>query len=59
MKIFTDKDNWIRCGTCGHKLGKLKSAGHATASAMVEIKCHSCKTLNIWVSPVDKYPDLI
>lgn len=54
MKIFTDKDNWIRCGACGHKLGKLKSAGHYSTPVLVEIKCHSCKALNTWVSPVDK-----
>lgn len=54
MNIFTDKDNWIRCGACGHKLGKLKSIGHSSVPTLLEIKCHSCKALNTWVSPVDK-----
>ena len=50
MKIYTDKDHWIRCGACGHKLGKLISSGTNKIPTVVEIKCHSCKTLNIWVS---------
>lgn len=42
-----DKDRWIRCSECGHKLGK--AVGHwtgARAFPAIEIKCHSCKTLN-------------
>lgn len=40
------KDTWIRCVCCGHKLGK--SIVHSDRNdCIVEIKCHSCKTINI------------
>lgn len=41
-----DNDNWIRCVYCGHKLGKVI---HTTEheDCIVEIKCHSCKTVNL------------
>lgn len=43
-KIGTD--NWIRCVYCGHKLGKLVHSG-TQGDCIVEIKCHSCKTVNL------------
>lgn len=39
------KDNeWIVCGKCGHKLGR--KIGEKSPIG-IEIKCHSCKTLNV------------
>jgi len=40
------KDNWLRCVTCGHKLGKILRAEEGEGS-LIEIKCHSCKTINL------------
>ena len=41
-----DKE-WIRCQTCGHKLGKMVGVWPDTqAMPAIEIKCHSCGTLN-------------
>lgn len=41
------KDRWIRCAECGHKLGKAVGEwGGRNAFPAIEIKCHSCKTLN-------------
>lgn len=37
-----DEQAWIRCGNCSHKLGKMIAVG----DAVIEIKCHSCKTIN-------------
>lgn len=36
------EDRWIRCKGCGHKLMKLLRP----SKGEVEIKCHSCKTIN-------------
>lgn len=41
--IRRQPDNWIRCKGCGHKLMRLIDVG----TARVEIKCHSCKEINI------------
>jgi len=41
------RDNWIRCGKCGHKLGIVTGSGSGTSSK-IEIKCHSCKELNLF-----------
>lgn len=42
-----DKDNWFRCVICGHKLGKAVGKWqYIKAMPAVEIKCHSCKTIN-------------
>ena len=38
-----DKEGWIRCGECGHKLFRLVDED---SSFKVETKCHSCKTIN-------------
>ena len=39
---------WFRCGRCGHKLarkvGNFPQGRHMMPA--VEIKCHSCKTIN-------------
>lgn len=42
-----EKDKWIRCSECGHKLGRIAGewAEHQSFPA-IEIKCHSCKALN-------------
>lgn len=47
MVTRIDKDKWIRCRKCGHKLGKAvgKWNKHNSFPA-IEIKCHSCKELN-------------
>lgn len=44
------KDGWVVCYKCGHKLGRVvgkKPTG-------IEIKCHSCKELNVVSSKKDK-----
>lgn len=41
-----DKDRWIRCVHCGHKLGRVLKNTNKN-DCLVEIKCHSCKTINI------------
>lgn len=35
--------NWLVCGNCGCKLGKIEKGG---ICKKVEIKCHQCKTIN-------------
>ncbi len=42
------RDNeWVRCGNCGHKLGKMIGVWpEKQAMPAFEMKCHSCKTLN-------------
>lgn len=39
-------NNWMRCVNCGHKLGKIVEQPKDNA-CVVEIKCHSCKTINL------------
>lgn len=36
-------NEWCRCGKCGHKLFKIIWFG----AGMLEIKCSSCKTINV------------
>lgn len=47
MQSRVDENNWVRCGKCSHKLcrlvGKWQTARYMPA---IEIKCHSCKTIN-------------
>ena len=38
------KDKWVVCGKCGHKLGRITGK---TLPTGIEIKCNSCKQLNI------------
>jgi phage FluMu protein Com len=44
-KATVDKHNWVRCVTCGHKLGKIVK--YEEKGCLIEIKCHSCKTINL------------
>ena len=38
---------WARCSKCGHKLGKMVGKWEQYKSMpALEIKCHSCKTIN-------------
>lgn len=43
-----DKDRWFRCSQCGHKLGRIAGVWNESKKAFpaIEIKCHSCKTVN-------------
>lgn len=42
-----DKEGWVRCAQCGHKLCRTVGAWkERMAMPALEIKCHSCKTLN-------------
>lgn len=44
--VKIDESKWIRCGKCGHKLGRIVK-GHVGMLPMIEIKCHSCRELNM------------
>jgi phage FluMu protein Com len=46
--IAKEGNNWIRCGKCGHKLGRIIGAGYCDPAPILEIKCHSCKEINQW-----------
>jgi len=48
IRAITDEKNWIRCGECRHKLGRVSGAGSCDPSPIIEIKCHSCKNINVW-----------
>lgn len=48
LKASVDVDNWVRCGECMHKLMRVVSPGYADPPPIIEIKCHSCKTINTW-----------
>ena len=48
VKSKIDENNWIRCGRCGHKLGKIVGVGSCDPAPAIEMKCHSCKELNVW-----------
>lgn len=48
MRARIDENNWIRCGRCGHKLGRASGDGVNHPAPVVEIKCHSCKEINNW-----------
>lgn len=45
IKARIDEKSWLRCGKCSHKLGKL--AKDSLANIRIEIKCHSCKAINV------------
>lgn len=49
MNARIDENNWVRCGKCSHKLMKIVGAGICNSAPIVEVKCHSCKELNILV----------
>lgn len=41
-------DEWVRCTKCGHKLFRYiyRKDENQKKDNVIEIKCHSCKTLN-------------
>lgn len=47
-QIKIESDGWCRCGKCGHKLFRLKDPDMKIVLhiAELEIKCHSCKSIN-------------
>lgn len=52
---MTTADGWIICAKCGHKLARVigdKSSitpnSPPLRKTIIEIKCHSCKALNIY-----------
>lgn len=47
MPTATRDNEWFRCSKCRHKLGKAVGAWSGfMAMPAVEIKCHSCGTIN-------------
>ena len=50
VSVRVEKDGWVRCGVCGHKLFKLtdKRYRNPAKPEFIEVKCHSCKVLNRW-----------
>lgn len=42
-RIKIGDDRWVRCGNCNHKLFRILSYEN---SFDIEIKCHSCRTIN-------------
>lgn len=40
------KDEWVHCECCGHKLMKVVDLCD-TCGGKLEIKCHSCKSINL------------
>lgn len=53
-------DGWILCAKCGHKLARVigdkSSITHNStrhSEAIIDIKCHSCKALNIYYGGED------
>ena len=40
-------DEWVRCKKCGHKLFKVISRETSDKRVVMEVKCHSCKEINI------------
>lgn len=47
------KDGWVCCAKCGHKLGRVTGK---TLPTGIEIKCSSCKQLNVVKSVNYKVP---
>ncbi|SCY69710.1 hypothetical protein SAMN02910292_02552 [Lachnospiraceae bacterium XBB2008] len=47
MDARIDENNWIRCGCCGHKLARIVDMGSDEPSLILEIKCHSCKGIQL------------
>lgn len=54
-KSIITADGWIICGKCGHKLARVigdKSSITPNSTlgsrAIIELKCQSCKALNIY-----------
>jgi len=42
MEKLNEKETWLRCKNCGHKLLKITRKG----DTQIEMKCHSCKAIN-------------
>lgn len=42
---------WVVCGNCGHKLGRVVGEKSPTG---LEIKCHSCKAINLVNRPQNR-----
>lgn len=42
------EEYWVRCKNCGHKLFRVIDRSK-DVKACLEIKCHSCKELNLVV----------
>jgi len=40
-------DSWCRCGRCGHKLFKILDKKVFGELPFIEVKCHSCKEINV------------
>lgn len=54
-KSIITADGWILCAKCGHKLARVigdkSSITHNStlgSRAIIELKCQSCKALNIY-----------
>lgn len=57
---MTTSDGWIICGKCGHKLARVmrdnithNSYPSRHSGAIIELKCQSCKALNIYYEGED------
>lgn len=55
-------DGWIICGKCGRKLARLLCGINSTqqqpvgrSGAIIELKCHSCKSLNLFGGSYGKF----
>ena len=48
IRARQDENNWIRCGKCSHKLGRIVGDDKISPTPIIEIKCHSCKSINVW-----------
>ena len=47
MQVMVRIENeWVRCGKCGHKLFKMTDPNKIMPDN-IQIKCHSCKVLNV------------
>lgn len=57
VKPRIDEQNWCRCGACSHKLFRIKRTApleeieKALDLLGIEVKCHSCKAINIIERP--------
>lgn len=55
-------DGWIICAKCGRKLAKVLCGINSTqqqpvgrSGAIIELKCHSCKSLNLFGGGYGKF----
>lgn len=50
-KIARRDNDWFRCGQCGHKLAQCRRENNFAwmnpIYPIIEIKCHSCRTINL------------